>query len=252
LILPAAAASSAQAAAIFTAGIYSQDFNSMGIAGTAAPTDWLVGTLGGTFNRVTDGGGTATSVALTVDNGSNGTAGLSFNFGTTGDADRAVGNNPTTASGDRVIQLALNNNTGAPITDLIIGYTGEQWRQSQGISSSGVEKLRLYYSLSPNSGWVSISSLDWTAPKQGAANAALDGNAAANRNVLSATFTPGAAIPDATNFYLRWLDWNDNGTNDHGLAIDDVSITAVSAPEPSSLAFLALGGFALLRRRRRA
>jgi hypothetical protein len=145
----------------------------------------------------------------------------------------------------------MTNNTAAPITELTIGYTGEQWRQSQGVlGSSGVEKLRLFYSTSPSTGWVSVG-LDWTAPKQGPANAALDGNLAANRNVLTpVAFTPAIAIAPASTFYLRWQDWNENGTTDHGLAIDDVSVTIT--PEPTSFGLLAVGGLALLNRRRRA
>jgi hypothetical protein len=253
-ILPAVAASSANAAAIFTGGVYTQNFDSMGPAGTTAPTDWIVSLLTGNPSRVTDGGGAASggNITLTVDNGSDATAGRSFNYGTTAASDRAIGNKPTTtASGDRIMQLTLNNNTGAPITTLGIGYTGEQWNLGQGTSSSGSEMLRLYYSLSPSSGWVSVG-LDWTAPIQallGNPQGARDGNASGNRTVLSTNFTPASPIAPGTDFYLRWLDWYENSTNDHGLAIDDVSITAT--PEPASIGLLALGGLTLVNRRRR-
>lgn len=260
LIVPAVAASSANAAAIFTAGVYSQNFDSMGFTGassTTAPADWTVNLLTGNPSRVTNGGGLAlANLALVVDNGSDATAGRSFNYGTTGSSDRAIGNKPTTsASGDRIIQLTLNNNTGAPISTMTIGYTGEQWNLGQGTADmsdgSYPEKLRLYYSLSPSSGWVSVG-LDWTAPIQalsGNPQGARDGNAAANRTVLSTNFSPASPIAPGTDFYLRWLDWNEQGTNDHGLAIDDVSVSVV--PEPASLGLLTLGALAMLNRRRR-
>jgi hypothetical protein len=38
---------------------------------------------------------------------------------------------------------------------------------------------------------------------------------------------------------VRWHDWNDNGTTDHFLAIDDVRVVAV--PEPGVLTLLLLG-----------
>jgi hypothetical protein len=52
-----------------------------------------------------------------------------------------------------------------------------------------------------------------------------------------------------------WLVWTDpnNPDNDHGLAIDNLQVTAV--PEPASLAMLAFGAVgigAALRRRKRA
>jgi hypothetical protein len=45
------------------------------------------------------------------------------------------------------------------------------------------------------------------------------------------------------------VDLNDP-FNDHGLAIDDFSLTATPVPEPGTLAALALGAAAFARRRR--
>src|SRR5205085_409398 len=56
--------------------------------------------------------------------------------------------------------------------------------------------------------------------------AALDGNAAANRTALSSTIT--VTVNNGQEVWLRWKDIND-ANNDHGLAIDDVSVTANGA-----------------------
>jgi hypothetical protein len=78
---------------------------------------------------------------------------------------------------------------------------------------------------------------------------ALDGNLAANRQVVSANISLPSAVPDGGTFYVRWHDWNDNGTSDHFLAIDDISITAI--PEPAGLAMLLAAPLLLNRKRHR-
>lgn len=256
---------SAASAAIPFNGSYSENFDSIGPTGTAAPADWLVGTLTGPLSRQPNGGGAVTARSLYVNDGTGGvangttaTVGRSFNLGASGAADRAIGSAATTndgtglQGGDRVLQGAFTNSTGAPITSMTIGYTGEQWRFAQGASSSGSEGFFFFYSTAPDSGWVSIG-LDFVAPHQTpgqsglSIHTALDGNASANRIVLSKEFTLPQPLPAGSAFYLRWLDWNDNSTSDHVIAVDDISLGVV--PEPASLSLLMVGGLLLGRRR---
>ena len=80
---------------------------------------------------------------------------------------------------------------------------------------------------------------------------ALNGNVAANRQIISANLALPSPVPDGGTFYVRWHDWNDNGTSDHFLGIDDVRITGGVVPEPSSLGLLAFAlGMNLLMRKR--
>ena len=67
-------------------------------------------------------------------------------------------------------------------------------------------------------------------------------------DVLSAEHTSRFLVP-----FLRWFDPNDSG-NDHGLSIDDLSVsfTVTPVPEPreyAAVAALGLLGFAAYRRR---
>jgi hypothetical protein len=78
----------------------------------------------------------------------------------------------------------------------------------------------------------------------------LDGNAAANRVFITDTITLPSAVPDGGTFYLRWHDWNDNGSADHFLGIDDVQVSSV-VPEPGTLGMGLLGGMVLAFRCRR-
>ena len=239
---------------------YFEDFNSMGPTGTTPPIGWTTGYLGvqSANNRLAmtpyaGNGLSITRMPAVVNNGSGPPSpdvGSVLNLGTTGSSDRALGNYPrTTPSGDQIMQVALQNNTGNPLTAITLSYWGEQWRQSQGTSSSGQEILRVLVStLSATDGFTYLSSLDFVAPKQLVANwpvGALDGNAAANRAFVSGVINFASPVPDGGTFYVRWHDWNDNGTADHFLGIDDVGITSV-IPEPGTMSVLLLGLGALV------
>ncbi len=251
----------AGAAGIFgVGGVYTENFDSIGPGGTTPPPDWITGDYTPYQNRkLLDAvPGAVQNDSLIVDDGSSTNKGNSFNYGTTGQPDRAIGHLCTTSGyGDAGLQVALFNNTGSPITSLTVQYTGEQWRDWQGSSSSGPEKLRVYVSPSNNAGYIHLgAALEFTAPQDNGISSALDGNLAANRTVLSSTINlasigyPGGAIAPQQIFYITWDDWNDNATNDHALAVDDVSITAI--PEPATMSLLGLGALALIRRRRKA
>ena len=67
------------------------------------------------------------------------------------------------------------------------------------------------------------SPLDFVSPITGATATALDGNAAANRSAKSANLI--VTVGAGQEIWLRWADANDTGA-DHGLAIDDLSVTA--------------------------
>jgi hypothetical protein len=214
-------------------GLLTQNFDSMGSSGTAPPAGWSVGHLNPVKNRDTVGGEGAAIVSetLLVDNGSTdgGTNGYSFNYGTTGSGDRALGNIPRTTNGDHIIQVAITNNTGYSLASLRLTYTGEQWRRGQSAAAAKPEKLMVFLSTSSStSGFVSMgAAFDFNALQDapGQAQIALDGNASANRTVISGTYTPAAPIANGAVLYIRWYDWNDDATMDHGLAIDDVAVT---------------------------
>ncbi|MCX6924991.1 MAG: Ig-like domain-containing protein [Verrucomicrobia bacterium] len=233
--------------------LLNENFDSMGSAGTAPPTGWTIGYLAGNPSRVVmspyggDGLAITPLPPLVVSDGvfaTQPTTATGFNFGSTGSSERALGSFPrTTTYGDHVMQIAVVNTTGGSLNSVDVSYAGEQWRQCQGTSSSGPEMLRFLASTtSPTTGFSNYSSLDFTAPKQGPADIALDGNLAANRAVLSGTIKFASAVPAGGTFYLRWHDWNDNATYDHFLAIDDVIVTTTAAPPPPPTVMLALTG----------
>ena len=112
----------AQAQISYTAGTYTQDFDSMGAAGTTTPTGWFVGI--GT-------GAAVTGTTVLVGTGSS-TTGGNYNFGVAGTnaiGERALGS-LASAGNQRDTEVDFTNNLGTNITQFSISYDGEQWFHS--------------------------------------------------------------------------------------------------------------------------
>lgn len=210
---------------VLIGGSYSQNFESLGPSGTILNiTGWKAGNYSDGGNAESSPHGDVDAETLIADNGSGTTKGRSYNYGTTGQSDRAVGHLPTTSSGDRALQLEITNGTGGDITEFTLTYTGEQWRDWQAGSD---QKLSVWYSPSSGSNFMSMGSeFDFDAPINAGAGVALDGNAAANRELLSGLYVPTGPIAHGQSFYITWHDKNDS-VSDHPLAVDDVHIEAV-------------------------
>ncbi len=221
------------AAIAYSGGTYSENFDSMGPSGTTGPTGWIAGNYFDVQNRQPPGS-TPDDESLHVDDGSSTSKGRSYNYGTTGASDRAIGQMSTTSTGDRAVQLAMTNNTGSEITELAVSYAGEQWRDW----GSGVDQvLTVWFSMSPGFGFVSMGSqLDFHGPSNDGLGSAIDGNDPANRAELSGVFAPAAPIADGQTFYITWHDINERGVNDHALAVDDVIVAPVFQPPQIFLA----------------
>jgi predicted extracellular nuclease len=221
---------SVRAAPIPLTTTYTQNFDSLANSGTPAWTNdstlpgWYLGT---------DANPAVTSYLVGTGSG---TTGGFYSFGSSAATDRALGglgsNSYYGASGvgKGYIGLILQNQTGANINALSIAYTGEEWRNG---GNATVQSLTFSYVISASVPALTISgtafsALDFASPIHTTTAGALDGNAAANRTALSANVT-GIIIPDGYYVMLRWTDLNDGG-NDHGLAIDDLSVTASTLP----------------------
>ena len=164
-----------------------------------------------------------------------GSTGAIYSYGTGANTDRAFGSVCSGTPGDIFIALKLTNNTGSTITALDISYAGEQWRNG---GNTSAQQLDFQYQVAspgaitdantPVTGWTDFNALDFVSPITGATAAALDGNAVSNRTTKSANLT--VTVNNGQEIWLRWKDTNDTG-NDHGLAIDDLSVTALAPPD---------------------
>ncbi|HSN74895.1 MAG TPA: Ig-like domain-containing protein, partial [Anaerolineae bacterium] len=215
-IVPLTAA--APQAAISLSSAYSQDFNTLAASGTAnAWTD--DSTLAGWYS---------TQIQYIASSGTSTTGGL-YSFGLTSSSERALGSLGSNATGAIYYGARFVNNTGQAVTALTVNYFGEQWRNG---GNTNQHKLTVDYQIGSSvtsltgGTWTPVSALDFTGPIASSTAAALDGNAAANRVALSHTFN--VAINAGQEIMLRWTDLNDSG-NDHGLAIDDLTVTATTS-----------------------
>jgi hypothetical protein len=236
VVLPPPAPPPVGEAITYTGGTYTENFDSMGAGGTTLPSGWIAGEYSPTQTRQPPGSAPVDET-LVVDDGSSRSGDASYNYGTTGESDRAIGSRPAKRSGDRATQLAITNDTGAEITELTLAYTGEQWRDSKS-KASLPQTLSVWFSTDPGSGFVSMGSqFVFAGPSNAGLNAAIDGNDPANRTEISGVYVPDVSIPDGQTFYITWHDVNDwyQGTSNHALAIDDVSVIPEFEPPKSFL-----------------
>jgi len=209
-----------------------QNFDTLLTTGSATFTN--NSTVPGWFHART---GTGTTIVAN-DGASNG--GNLYSYGTGTTTDRALGTlgSGNAAVGNLFYGIRLQNNSGATITSLQVSYTGEQWRNSAAAAQTAafsylIGAPTVTGSLAEfQSAGVAVAALDFTSPITGGTAGALNGNLAANRVALSSTIT-GLTIPNGTEIMLRWSDPDHTGA-DHGLSIDDVSITPLGAGLPTA------------------
>jgi len=207
--------------------------------------------------------GNAFPTYLADNGGSNG--GSFKSFGTTGSSDRAFGAvtsggayyGSITSGPVGYIALALNNNSGGALDSLTLSYAGEQWRNG-GNATVPSQSIVLQYGFGATYAAVGTwltpgGSFDFTSPVTTSTSGAVDGNVAGRVGGLGGTLS-GLTWNNGDTLWMRWTYVNNTG-NDHGLAIDDlsVSVTAATAvPEPSQYALMlaGLGAIGLVARRR--
>ena len=226
---------------MITTGSYTQNFNTLPYTGTTGTwtnnstlANWYVtGINGSTIN---------------VNAGSN-TGGL-HSWGAAASTERSLGSSASNSYAP-AYGVVLKNNSGLTITDIKVAYTGEQWNKN----TTTTQKLHFSFKTSSSaitsvvstgtsasdtytvpSGYTAVSSLDFSSPVN-STGGAIDGNAIANRTVISATALPSLSLAAGDYIVLQWNDLN-NVSNDHGLSIDDVTISWTVAAATSNDATL--------------
>ncbi|PSB56134.1 PEP-CTERM sorting domain-containing protein [Chamaesiphon polymorphus] len=220
---------------------YTQDFNSL-TTSTGANTWTNDSTLPGwsLFRQPTPGTAITT---YSAENGSSGT-GSFYSYGTTGAPDRALGGlgsggtyfgSPASGNVAGWIAFAATNNSGAAINSVNIGFDGEQWRNNLNPTP---QTMVLEYGFGNTFGAVPTwtapgGNFNWTSPVATTAAAVIDGNTTglvANRGGTLNTLN----WSNNSTLWVRWIENND-GSNDHGLVIDNFSLAAVPVPSPTAV-----------------
>ncbi|MDX2228739.1 MAG: cadherin-like domain-containing protein [Leptolyngbyaceae cyanobacterium bins.349] len=224
--------------AINFTGSYSQNFDSLALSGTSNPWTNTV-TLPGWYLFRQPAPGTAISTYIADVGTSN--SGSFYSYGATGSSDRAFGGlgsggayfgSPATGAIAGWIAFGATNTTGATINSLNLAFNGEQWRNG---GNTSAQPMMLEYGFGPTFETVTTwtapgGNFDWSSPITGSTAGAVDGNAAglaSNRGgILPATWANGDTL------WIRWVERNDSG-NDHGLAIDNFSLSSSVTPPPT-------------------
>ena len=223
----------------YTSGNYFQDFNTLPSSGifptsgfgqgpyhlTSSPIN-ASGTIGWQIAAIT-----GADVKLSTDAGA-GNGGSNYNYGSASATDRAIGCLASSSYLGSIGAVLVNNSTG-PLNKVTITYVGENWRRG---GSGSFNKMLFSYKVGENSikgtGFTVVPSLDFSTPTPvSGTGVAIDGNAAANRAVITATFNldnnwlPGQALT------IRWNDVDETGIDD-GLAIDSLTFVAEGPSTP--------------------
>lgn len=208
----------------------------------------------------------APGTAMTTYNTGTGStnAGAMYSFGAASATDRALGGlasggavfgSPSAGTVAAWIGVAFTNNTSDGLASITVGFDGEQWRDG-GAATPTTQTMVLQWGVGATfaavTTWTSPGgNFDWSSPV--AANlttgAAVDGNTTGLVSGRGGTIS-GLSLAVGDTLWIRWLENNDFG-NDHGLAIDNFQVTAVTAvPEPAAALLGSLGLILMLRRRR--
>jgi hypothetical protein len=229
---------------------YDQDFNSGLPTGASTPTWTDNSVFSGWYAYETATSGAPSNYRITS-TGDSSAAQLYQYRATAGSDDGAFGTRPSSTTGDMMLGLRLTNNTGTTLTEFTLGYTGEQWFESETEQNNQYVvsyQIGTVADLSAGS-WTEISALEFDTPKESGADDSLDGSEAENQVVLSPATIGSLVWEDGEDLWIRWFDSNSTGY-DQGIAIDDVSFSAI--PEPSQYAtLLGLGALLLTACRRR-
>jgi hypothetical protein len=225
---------------------YSQSFDSLASASSNAWTN--DSTLSGWSLFKTN---TTTPVTTYIGDAGTSTAGGIHSYGS--NTERALG---SIGSGSFVgwIAVAFKNTTAGDFSGFKIGFDGEQWRNGgNATAQSMVMEYGFGATFSTVATWTAPgAAFNFTSKVNTATAAAVDGNVAGKAAGLGGEVSTAWASNDT--LWVRWIEKNDAG-NDHGLAIDNVSLSVMTAavPEPSTYAMLlaGLGAVGFVARRRK-
>lgn len=231
---------------ITATGSYSQDFNTL--LNTGTNNTWTDNT---TIANWYCQKSTAGAVVYDAGTGS-ATAGKVYSFGSTGSTDRAIGTLGSAGFGNGAHGVQLQNNSGSIVNNFQVSYTLEQWRDG-GNTTPAAQQIRVYYKISStvitalnpgaNAGWTEITGLMTASPIFTTTAGALDGNLPANKVTLTNISATGVALNNGEYIMLKWEDPNHAG-NDHGLSIDDVTISwATSCNSTNTISEIACGSY---------
>lgn len=223
-------------------GTYTSNFDTLPSTGSTATFVLPAGTvtqvpgLTGWYGTKLSGTGT-TAMNMVADNG-NGNSGALYSYGATSSTERALG---SLASGSNIGAFGawFTNNSGNLFTSITLSFTSEFWRSSTvaqniltfsyGFDTNGVSSSDFLTSAS----MIAEPMLNVVGPAATGTNGALNGNDPANQVPVSFTIS-NINWYNGASLFIRWTDANDGG-NDAGLAIDNLTLVGVTGTSSDTL-----------------
>jgi hypothetical protein len=199
-------------------GSYTQNFNTLASPGTSDTPGWTnaVAPLPAWYAY-------AGATAITNYRTASSTTGGLYSYGTNA-SDRSLG---SLASAEKTYRfgVAFANTTGQTVTNLVIGFTAEQWRVG---ASAVTNTLSFHYCITncvlalndTAAEWRPVAALDYDSPL--VTNATRNAGACYESAARSAAITRYPILPGEV-LLLRWSDPCDTGYN-HGFGIDDLTV----------------------------
>lgn len=235
--LLAAGLSTRAQVSIIPGGTYTQDFNALGTASAAwADNATLNGWYASVSNNTTAGTVEPYTTAYTATAGGAGNSTTLYSYGSSGSSERALGGMPVTTR-HGMLGLRLVNGGASVITNIVVTYDGEQWRQDGNANSNIRVSYKIFApgagGLDSIGGWTAApASLIFNAPiSTTSPAAALNGNDAANRAAgLTATIS-GFSLQPNDELCLKWTLIKVGGGNLH-LGVDNVSVAVPAGAPP--------------------
>lgn len=203
-------------------GIYAESFNSLALSGqngwsnNVSLMGWYASRTSGSTEVTNYSAGDGSSIV-----------GALYSFGSVGSSERALGTLASGTPGNFAFGIRLINDTEFSRSNIVVSYTGEQWRvggaQPQALAFSYRVGSALTNSDARNQeNWVAVPQLNFISPNTNATQA-LDGNSPTNRIVISNVLA-SLVVGNGQELFLRWRDMDDAGFDD-ALAVDDFVVT---------------------------
>ncbi len=213
---------------------FSENFDSMGTAGTAPPSGWSIKNGEATTSSnstwtdsipIAANGATgsvasmvAAAGALTVNNAPTANQNNGYNAQGSTSTDREIATAPTSVSG-MAIQWQLSNTGASIITALRIGY--DIRRYTAPATANELPGYQLFYSLNNGTTWTGVPALNPTISGSGVQVP----NSAGVTTVAPTDFTLSSGWAPATTLLLRWVDDNAVATSpDQIIGLDNVTL----------------------------
>ncbi len=250
----------ANAQHVLNSHTYSENFNSLASQPGNGNHDWVQNSTllnWEVYRKQNDGTPWVAATTYGANSGSGLTYGL-YSFGSDS-LDRSLGARPhsNVDSGSFRYGTGFLNNLGEAIVSATINFRAEVWWKG---ASKSLQTLRFQYSttaegINSEIGWLDCPDLNFSWSHDGSESTTtnhIDGNQVGAN--LTATLD-GLALQQGQKLWIRWVDIDDQ-TVDHGMGIDDLSITFHTAsvtpvPEPATMVLAGLAAVGAVRRKLR-